>query len=326
MRLPHRRQFLHLAAVAAALPAVSRIAWAQTYPSRPVRLIVGAPAGGATDILARLLSQWLSERLGQSFVVENRSGAAGNLATEAVVRATADGYTLLVASAANAVNATLYSNLSFNFIHDIAPVAGLVRVPLVIEVNTSILIRTIPELIASAKANAGVLNYATGGNGTAAHLAAELFKMMTGANLTHVPYRRGGPALTDLLGGQVQAMFSPLPESIETIRANRVRALAVTTAQRSEVLPDVPTVAESVPGYEASTWFGVGAPKNTSPEVLDKLNKDINTALADPKMKARFADLGGMTIPGPPAQFGALVAEETEKWGKVVKSAGIKAS
>jgi tripartite-type tricarboxylate transporter receptor subunit TctC len=324
MKLPHRRQFLHLAAGAAALPPVSRFAWAQTYPTRPVHMIVGAAAGGATDILARLMGQWLSERFGQTFIVENRAGAAGNVATEVVVRATADGYTLLVIAPPAAINATLYDNLSFNFIRDMAPVAGIVLVPLVMQVNSSFPSKTVPEFIAYAKANPSKVNIATGGNGTAAHVAGELFKMMTGVNMLHIPYRGDGPALTDLLGGRVQVMFNPMPSSIETIRASKVRALAVTTATRSEVLPNVPTVAEFVPGYEASSWFGVCAPKNTPTEVVEKLNKQINAVLADPRTKARLADLGGTMLPGSPSDFGKLIADETEKWGKVIRAANIK--
>jgi tripartite-type tricarboxylate transporter receptor subunit TctC len=323
MKLP-RRNFLHLAAGATALPAVSRFAWAQTYPTRPVRLVVGFAAGSATDILARLMGQWLSERLGQQFIIENRPGAASNIATEAVVRAPPDGYTLLVVSSASAINATLYDKLSFNFIRDIAPVASVIRGPTVMVVNPSVPAKSVPEFIAYAKANPGKLTMASGGIGSGTHLTGELFKMMAGVNMVHVPYRGGGPALTDLLGGQVQVMFPSTVSSIEYIRAGRLRALAVTTATRSDALPDVPTVDEFVPGYEASAWFGVGAPKATPAEIVEKLNKEINAGLADPKMKARLADVGGTALSGSPADFGKLIADETEKWAKVIKSAGIK--
>jgi tripartite-type tricarboxylate transporter receptor subunit TctC len=324
MKLP-RRRFLHLAAGAAALPAVSRIAKAQTYPARPVRLIVGFPAGGASDIVARLIAQRLSERLGQQFIIENRPGAGTNIGTEAVVRAPADGYTLHYSTSPNAINATLYGKLNFDFIRDIAPIAGIIRAPLAIVVNPSFPVRTVPELIAYAKANRGKINMASAGNGSPAHVAGELFKMMTRANMVHVPYRGGAPALTDLLGGQVQVYFSVLPDSIEYIRDGRLRALAVTTATRAEALPDLPTVGEFVPGYEASSWHGLGAPRNTPAEIIEKLNKEINAALADPKMKARLADLGGVPTPMTPAEFGKFVAAETEKWGKVVKFSGAKA-
>jgi tripartite-type tricarboxylate transporter receptor subunit TctC len=321
MKLPHRRQFLHLAAGAAALPAVSRIASAQAYPSRPVRLIVGAPAGGGFDIVARLMGQWLSERLGQSFVIENRPGAGSNIATEAVVRALPDGYMLLLVTAANAINTSLYERLSFNLSRDIAPVAGITRVPEVMVANLS---KTVPECIAYAKANPGKLTMASGGVGIPSHLAGELFKTMTGVDMLHVPYRGIAPALTDLLGGQVQVMFASMPSSIEYIRAGRLRALAVTTATRWDALPDIPTMSEFLPGYEASQWYGVGVPKNTPAEIVDKLNKEINAALVDPTMRARLADLGGTPLPGSPAQFGKLIAEETEKWGKVIRAANIK--
>jgi len=324
MKLP-RRQFLHLAAGAAALPAVSRFAWAQAYPSRPVRLIApGAPARG-TDILARLMGQWLSERLGQSFVIENRPGGGNNIGTEAVVRAPADGYTLLMAATPNAVNATLYDKLSFNFLRDIAPVASVIRAPYVIAVNPTVAAKTIPELIAYAKANPGKLSMGSTGTGSGAHMAGELFKMMAGVDMVHVPYRGGGAGLTDLLGGQVQVMFVSTVSSIEHIKTGRLRALAVTTATRSDEMPDIPTVGEFVLGYEASAWFGVGAPKNTPSQIIDKLNEAINAGLADPKIKARLADLGGTPLVGSPAEFGKLIADETEKWGKVVKFTGIKA-
>jgi tripartite-type tricarboxylate transporter receptor subunit TctC len=323
MKLP-RRQFLHLAAGAAALPAIPRIARAQAYPSRPVRLIVGLAAGGGADSLARVMGQWLSERLGQQFVIENRPGAGTNIATETVVRAPADGYTLLMVLPPNAVNATLYEKLNFNFIRDIAPVAGLIRTPLVMEVNPSLPAKTVPEFLAYAKANPGKISMASAGNGTSGHVAGELFKMMAHVDMVHVPYRGGAPAITDLLGGQVQVLFDPVNSSTEYIRAGKLRALAVTTAARSEAFPDVPTVADFVPGYEASAFFGVGAPKNTPANIIEKLNKEINAALADPTLKTRLADLGGAVLAGSPADFGKLVAEETEKWGKVIKFAGIK--
>jgi tripartite-type tricarboxylate transporter receptor subunit TctC len=324
MKLP-RRQFLHLAAGAAALPAVSRAARAQTYPTRPVRIIVGFAPGGATDLMARLIGQWLSERLGQPFVIENRPGANSNIGTEAVVNAASDGHTLLLAASPNAINASLYDKLSFNFIRDVAPVAGIHREPNVMKVNPSVPVKTVAEFIAHAKANPGKINMASGGNGSPSHVSGELFKMMTGVNLVHVPYRGAGPALVDLLGGQVQVNFSTMSSSIEYVRAGKLRALAVTTPTRSPVLPDVPTVAEFVPGYESSYWTGVGAPKNTPSEIVDKLNKEINAALADPKITARLTDLGSKPLAGSPADFGKLIAEETEKWGKVVRFAGIKA-
>ena len=323
MKLP-RRHFLHLAAGAVALPVLPRIASALDYPTRPVRIIVGFPPGGTTDIFARLIGQWLSERLGQQFIIENRPGASANIATEAVVRAVPDGYTLLNDSVANAITATLYDKLSFNFIRDIAPVASIARVPLVMEVNPSVPARTVPEFIAYAKSNPGKLSMASPGNGTAGHVAGELFKMMTSIDMVHVPYRGGAPALTDLLGGRVQVIFDPMPETIEYIRAGKLRPLAVTTAARSEALPDIPTVGEFVPGYEANLWDGIGAPKNTPAEIIDKLNSEINAVLADPKMKARLADLGGAPMPMTPAEFGKYIADDTEKWAKVIKFAGIK--
>jgi tripartite-type tricarboxylate transporter receptor subunit TctC len=323
MKLP-RRKFLHLVAGAAALPAVSCIAWAQTYPSRPVRIVVGFPPGGPTDIAARLIGQSLSERLGQQFVIENRPGAGSNIGTEAVVRAPPDGYTLFLAYSANAINATLYDKLNFSFIRDIAPVAAINREPLVMLVNPSFPAKTVPEFIAYAKANPGKINFASGGNGTPPHVSGELFKMMTGVNLVHVPYRGGGPALTDLLGGQVQSMFVAISASIEYARAGNLRPLAVTTASRSDALPDIPTVGDFIPGYEASTWCGIGAPKGTPAEVIDKLNKEINAGLVDPKVKARLANMGSTALPGSPADFGKLIAEETEKWAKVVKLSGAK--
>jgi tripartite-type tricarboxylate transporter receptor subunit TctC len=324
MKLP-RRNFLYLAAGAAALPAVARVARAQGYPSRPVRIIVGFAPGGAGDILARLIGQWLSERLGQQFVVDNRPGGSGNIGTEAVVRSPADGYTLLLAGTPNTVNVTLYEKLNFNFIRDIAPVAGVIRGSSVMVVNPSVPAKSIPEFIAYAKANPRKLNMASAGNGTASHVAGELFKMMAGVDMVHVPYRSAGPALTDLLGGQVQVYFGTTVSSIGYIRAGRLHALAVTAATRSEALPGIPTVAEFVPGYEASFWFGVGAPKATPAEIVDKLNKEINAGLVDPKFKARLADLGGTVLAGSPADFGKLIADETEKWGKVIRAANIKA-
>ena len=324
MKLPHRRQILHLAAGAAALPGLSRFARAQTYPSRPVRLIVGFPAGGPNDITARLLGQWLSERLGQPFIIENRPGASSNVGTEAVVRAPPDGHTLLQVSTAAAINATLYEKLNYDFIRDIAPVAGIMRTTQIVVVNPSILATTIPEFIAYAKANPGKLNMASPGNGTLPHLAGELFKIMTGINIALVSYRGDAPALNDLLGGQVQMMIPAPAASIEHIRAGKLRALAVTTPARWEGLPDIPTVGELVPGYEASPWFGVGAPKRTTAEIVEKLNKEINTALTDSKMRARLADMGGTALPGLPADFGKLIEAETEKWGKVIRAANIK--
>jgi len=325
MKLPHRRHFLHLVAGAAALPALSRIAQAQGYPSRPVRLIAPVAPAGASDITARLIGQWLSERLGQQFVIDNRPGGGNNIGTEAVVRASADGYTLLMAATPNAVNATLYDKLSFNFLRDIAPVASVIRAPYVIAVNPAVAAKTIPELIAYAKANPGKLSMGSTGTGSGAHMAGELFKMMAGVDMVHVPYRGGGAGLTDLLGGQVQVMFVTTVSSIEHIKTGRLRALAVTTATRLDEMPDIPTVGEFVLGYEASAWFGVGAPKNTPSQIIDKLNEAINAGLADPKIKARLADLGGTPLVGSPAEFGKLIADETEKWGKVVKFTGIKA-
>jgi len=323
MKLP-RRNFLHLAAGAAALPVASRVAWAQTYPARPVRIIVTTTPGGAPDILARLMGPWLSERLGQQFVVENRPGGGSNIGTEAVVRAPPDGHTLLLVATNNAINMTLYDKLNFNFIRDIAPVAGVVRVPNVMEVNPSFPAKTAPEFIAYAKANPNKLNFGSGGNGTASHMQFELFKLMSGVSMVHVSYRGSAPALTDLLSGQIQLMFDPMPSSIGHIKAGKLRALAVTTATRSEVLPDLPTLRDFVPGYEASTWFGIVAPTNTPTEIIEKLNNAINAGLADPKIKARLAEMGGMLLAGSPADFGKLIAEETERWGKVVRAANIK--
>jgi tripartite-type tricarboxylate transporter receptor subunit TctC len=324
MKLP-RRNFLHLVAGAAVLTALSRIAFAQTYPTRPVRIIVGFAAGGGSDITARLMGQWLSERLGQQFIIENRPGASGNVATEAAVRAPPDGYTLLLISASGATNAALYNNLNFNLIRDIAPVAGIIVVPDVMVVHPSVPAKTLPEFIAYAKRDPGKISMASGGIGTVGHLSGELFKMMTGVNIVQVPYRGQAPALTDLLAGQVQVLFNSPPASIEHIKAGRLRALAVTTATRLELLPGIPTLGEFVPGYEASQWFGIGAPKNTPAEIVDKLNKEINAALADPNMKARLAELGGLMFAGSPTDFGKLITEQTDKWGQLIRAANIKA-
>jgi tripartite-type tricarboxylate transporter receptor subunit TctC len=324
VKLP-RRTFLHLAAGAAALPAISRLARAQTYPARPVRVIVPFAPGGLTDILARLMGQWLSERLGQSFIIENRPGAGTNIGTEVVVRAPPDGNTLLLASTANSINATLYEKLNFNFLREFAPVAGLIRVPNVMEVNPSVAAKTVPEFIAYAKANPGRINMGSGGIGASPHMSGELFKAMAGVNMIHVPYRGMAPALTDLLAGQVHVVFDNITTSIEHIRAGRLRALAVTTTTRSDLLPDIPTVGEFLPGYEASGWFGVSAPKNTPADIVERLNNEINAGIADSKIKARFAEFGGAALAGSPADFGKLITEETEKWAKVVKFAGIKA-
>jgi tripartite-type tricarboxylate transporter receptor subunit TctC len=323
MKLP-RRNFLHLAAGAAVVPVLSRVACGQTYPSQPVRIIVSVAAGSNPDILARLMGQWLSERLGQPFVIENRPGGGTNIATEAVVRAPADGHTLLLVAPSSTINATLYAKLNFNFIRDIAPVAGVIRGSLVMVVNPMFPAKTVPQFISYAKANPGKISMASPGIGTGPHMAGELFKVMSSVDMVHVPYRGNVPALTDLLGGQVQVMFDGIPTSIEHIRSGKLRALAVTTAIRSEVLPDSPTVGDFVPGYEMSAWFGVGAPRNTSAEIIDKLNREINAALADPKMRARLAELGGTVLVGSPADFGKLIADETEKWGKVIRAANIK--
>jgi len=323
MKLP-RRQFLHLAAGAAALPGLSRFAWAQAYPARPVRIVVPFAAGGSTDITARLIGQWLSERLGQQFVIENRPGAGSNIGTELVVNAPPDGYTLLLVGASSAINATLYEKLNFNFLRDITAVAAINSVPFIMAVNPSFPAKTVSEFIAYARANPGKVTMASGGNGTAGHLSGELFKMMAGLNMVHVPYRGEAPALTDMLGGHVQAMFGTMPASIEYVRAGKLRALAVTSARRSEALPDLPRVSDFLPGYETSAWQGVGAPKNTPVEIIDRLNKEINAGLADPKINARVADMGGTALAGSPADFGKLIADETEKWGKVVKFSGAK--
>jgi tripartite-type tricarboxylate transporter receptor subunit TctC len=319
-----RRQFLHLAAGATTLPAVSRIARAQIYPTRPVRIIVGFPAGGVTDITARVTGQWLSERLGQQFVIENRPGAATNIATEAVIRAPADGYTLLLANATNAINATLYERLNFDFIRDVVAIASIVETPFVMVVNPSFSAKTVPEFIEYAKANPGKLSMASAGSGSAPHVAGELFKMMADINMPHVPYRGDAPAITDLIGGQVQVYFATMGGSIEYIRGGKLRPLAVTTTTRSAALPDIPTMADFLPGYEATAWLGLVAPKNTPAEIAEKLNKEINTALADPRTKARFAELGLTVLPGSRADFEKLIANDTEKWAKVIKFAGAK--
>jgi tripartite-type tricarboxylate transporter receptor subunit TctC len=323
MKLP-RRRFLHLAAGAAALPAASLIARAQAYPSRPARIVVPFAAGGSTDINARLIGQWLSERLGQQFVIENRPGAGSNVGTEVVVNAPPDGYTLLLIGASSAINATLYDKLNFNFLRDITPVSGIMSIPFIMVINPSFPAKTVSEFIAYARANPGKVNMASGGAGTAGHMSGELFKMMAGVNMVHVPYRGEALALTDMLGGHVQAMFGTVPASIEHVRTGKLRPLAVTSARRSELLPDLPTVGDFVPGYETSAWQGVGAPKNTPAEIINGLNKEINAGLADPKIKARVADMGGTVLAGSPADFGKLIADETEKWGKVVKFSGAK--
>ena len=321
-----RRQVLCLAASSTALATAAGVTWAQTYPTRPVRILVGFVAGGNFDIVARLIGEWLSEQFHQPVIVENRPGASSNLATEAVIRAPADGYTLLLGGAVNAVNATLYEKLSFNFISDLAPVTGVVRFPNVMTVNASFPAKTVPEFIAYAKANPGKINQGSSGNGTTQHLAGELFKVMTGVDFLHVPYKGAPQAITDLLGGQVQVLFEPLPASIQHIKSGKLRALAVTAATRSEALPDLPTVGEFVPGYEASGWNGVCAPKNTPTEIIEKLNKMINAGLGDPKLKARLADLGATTLAGPPADFQKLIVQETEKWGKVIRTGNIRPS
>jgi tripartite-type tricarboxylate transporter receptor subunit TctC len=319
-----RRRFLHLMIASAALPAMPRIVRAQTYPTRPVTIVVGFAAGGAFDITARLIGQFLSERLGQPFVVENRPGAGSNVATEAVVRARADGYTLLLVGVPAAINATLYAKLNYNFIRDITPVAGITRVPLVMVVNPSFPAKTVPEFVAYAKSNPGKIDMASAGNGSTPHMAGELFKTMAGVDLTHVPYRGGAPALTDLLGGQVQVYFAPLPEVIQYIAAGKLRALAVTTTNRADVLPNVPTMVDFVGGYEASAWYGLAVPSKTPIDIVEKLNNEINVGLASAEFKARLADLGGTPLPGSPADFGKLIAVETAKWAAVVKSSGTK--
>jgi tripartite-type tricarboxylate transporter receptor subunit TctC len=320
-----RRKLLQLAGGSLALPALTRIASAEPYPARPVRLVVGFAAGGPNDITARIIAQWLSERLGQQFIVENRPGAGSNIATELVVRAPADGHTLLLVPPPAAINTTLYDNLSFNFLRDIAPVAGIMRVPLVMVVHSSFPATTIPEFIAYAKANPGKINMGSGGNGTSIHVSGELFKLMTGVEMLHVPYRGGALALRDLVGGQIQVMFDTMPECIELVRAGTLRPLAVTTATRSPVLPNLPAIGDFLPGYEASAWYGIGAPRNIPAEIVDMLNQEVNAGLADPKLKARLADLGGTVIAGSPGDFAKFVADDAEKWAKVVKFAGVKA-
>jgi tripartite-type tricarboxylate transporter receptor subunit TctC len=322
MKLP-RRQFLQLSGAAAAVPILPRRIWALDYPARTVRIIVGFPAGGTTDIGARLIAQSLSEGLGQPFVVENRPGAGAHVATEAVVRAAADGHTLLMATAANAINATLYERMNYNFLRDVVPVAGVIRTPLVLEVHPSLPVKTVPEFIAYAKSNLGRINMASFGTGSGSHLTGELFKMTTGVEMVHVPYRGSAPMLIDLISGQVQVAFDALPASIEHIRAGKLRALAVSTMTRSDALPDVPTVGDTLPGFESSAWTGIVAPKNTPAEIIDRLNKEINVALAKPEIKARFAQLSGMVVGGSPADFGKLIVGETEKWGKLIRTAKI---
>jgi len=324
MKFP-RRTFLHLAVGAAALPAVPGMARAQAYPSRLVRIIVGFPAGGATDIQARLMGQWLSDRLGQQFIIENRAGASSNIGTEAVAKAPADGYTLLQVGTPNVINAVLYTNLNFDFMRDIAPVICTARLAYVIVVHPSVPVTTIPEFIAYARANPGKINYGSAGHGTPQNITCELFKMMTGVNLVHVPYRGGAPATTDLVGGHIQVIFSPVSESIEHVKGGKLRALAVTTATRLDVLPDIPTVADFVPGYEASGFAGIGAPMNTPADIIDLLNKELNAGLADSKIKARIVELGGTVLGGSPAEFGTILSEAVEKWARVIKFAGIKA-
>jgi tripartite-type tricarboxylate transporter receptor subunit TctC len=325
MKLPHRRQFLHLAAGAATLPAASRLAWAQTYPTRPVRIIAPTASGGAPDIIARLIGPWLSQRLGQQFVVENRPGSGNNIGTEAVVRAAPDGYTLLIVSSSNTINATLYDKLNFVFLRDIAAVAGIISLPFVMVVNPSVPAKTVPEFIAHAKANPGKISFGSPGIGTPGHVSGELFKIMTGVEMIHVPYRGGGPVMTDLLGGQVQVLFGTTSLTVEQVRAGKLRALAVTGATRWEGLPDIPTIADFVSGYEATSLFGLGAPKQTPAEIIERLNREINAALDDPNLKTRLVDLGGTLLAGSPADFGKLIADDTEKWGKVIRAANIKA-
>ncbi|HEY6257625.1 MAG TPA: tripartite tricarboxylate transporter substrate binding protein [Xanthobacteraceae bacterium] len=323
MKIP-RRQFLHLAAGAAALPLAPQVAWAQAYPTRPVRILVGFAAGGGADVFARLMAQWLSERLGQQFIVENRLGASSNIAIEAAVKALPDGYTLVVVGTPNAVNATLYEKLNFDLIKDVAPIAGIIRLPFVLMVNSSSPAKTVPEFIAYAKANRGKVNFGSGGSGSTPHIAAELFRMMAGVDMVHVPYRGEAPALTDLLGGQLQMMFASMSSAVVHARAGTLRPLAVTTATRSEALPDVPALSDFLPGYEASYRGGICGPRNTPTGIIDKLNKEINAALADPKIKARLAEMGGTALVGSSADFGKLIEEETEKWAKVIKFANIK--
>ena len=323
MKIP-RRRFLLLATGAAALPAISTFARAQAYPTRPVRLVLGYTPGGSADLTGRLMGQWLSERLGQPFVIETRPGGGTNIATEAVIRAPPDGYTLLLVAPANAINATLYDKLNFNFLRDSEPVAGIIRFPNVVVVNPSVPVKSIPELIAYAKANPGKLNMASSGNGSTIHMSGELFKMLTGVDMVHVPYRGGAPALTDLIAGQVHVMFDNIPTCAEHVKSGKLRGLAVTSTTRSAVLPDLPTVADFLPGYEASAWYGIAAPKGTPPEIIELLNKETNAVLADPRAKARFADVGAFLLPGSVADFTKLLENETDKWGKVVKFSGAK--
>jgi len=324
MKLPHRRQFVYLAAGAAMLPLVPHIVGAQSYPTRPVRVIVPVAAGGLNDVTARLISQWLSEHLGQQFVIENRPGAGTNLGTEAVIRASADGYTLLIASSVAAINATLFETLNFNFIRDTAPVGSIVRVPQLMQVTPPLPVKSVPEFIAHAKANSGKISMGSGGIGSPAHIIGEYFKLLTGTDLTHVPYRGAAPAVADLIGGQIQVAFTEFATSLGYVRAGNLRALAVTTSKRSELLPDVPTLSEFIPGFEASQWVGLVAPRGTSPTIIEKLNVEINAALGSLSMKARFADMGGIVLPGSPADFGKLIRDETEKWAKVIRAANIK--
>jgi tripartite-type tricarboxylate transporter receptor subunit TctC len=323
MKLP-RREFLRLAAGAAALPALSRMARAQTYPTKPVRWVLGYAPGGTTDILSRLMGAWLSERLGQQFIIETRPGAGTNIGTEMVVNAAPDGYTLLMVSSSNAINATLYDKLNFNFSRDISPVAGIARVPLVMEVHPSVPARSVPEFIAYAKANPGKISMASSGVGTPPHVGGEFFKISAGVDMVHVPYRGSGPALTDMLGGQVQVMFDTTVASIEHIRAGKLRPLAVTSAARLEALPEVPVMGDYLPGFEASAWYGIGVPKNTPAEIIEKLNREVNAGLALPRMKARIVDMGATVLAGSPSDFGKLIADETEKWGKVVRASGLR--
>jgi tripartite-type tricarboxylate transporter receptor subunit TctC len=320
----HRRKFLQVATCAVALPATARTAWAQAYPARPVRVVVPVAAGGANDVTGRLIGQFLSERLGQQFVIENRPGAGTNIGTEAVIRAPADGYTLLIAGSNAAINATLFGSLNFNFIRDTAPIASIVRVPQVMQVTPSLPVKSVPEFIAYAKANPGKIAMGSGGNGSPAHVVGEYFKLTTGTDLTHVPYRGAAPAVTDLIAGQIQVAFTEMATSLGHIRGGSLRALAVTTAARSEALPDVPTLAEFVPGFEASQWVGLVAPKDTPSAIVERLNTEINAALGDAKLKTRFAELGGMVLPGSPADFGTLIRDETEKWAKVIRATHIK--
>ena len=323
MTLP-RRTFLQLAACASALPIAARGASAQAYPARPVRVVVPVAAGGANDVTARLIGQWLSERLGQQFVIENRPGAGTNVGTEAVIRSAPDGYTLLISGSNAAINPTLFKSLNFNFIRDTAPIASIVRVPQLMQVNPSVPAKSVPEFIAYAKANPGKVAMGSGGNGSPAHVIGEYFKLMTGTDLTHVPYRGAAPAVTDLIGGQIQVAFTELATSLGHVKSGSLRALAVTTAARIEALPDVPTLSEFIPDFEASQWVGLVAPKDTAPAIIEKLNTEINAGLADPRLKARFAELGGMVLPGSPDDFGKLIRDETEKWAKVIRAANIK--